>query len=165
MTDGHADRPTASEELACEPGPLPNRRSSSADTDRSNLERRAFAAVALAAWIAVAVLSLVPGHDRPHTGIPGDLEHAVAYAFTALATSMAWPRTRGLGVVLALTIMSGAFEICQLWIPGRGASALTWIISSLSAGVGARLAPAVLRLAGSARMRRGVKAGRKPTGQ
>jgi VanZ family protein len=116
--------------------------------------RRAAAAIALVAWIAVAVLSLVPGHDRPHTGIPGDLEHALAYALTALATSIGWPRTRGVAVVLALTTMSGAFEVCQLWIPGRGASALTWIISSLSAGVGARLAPAVLRLAGSVRMRR-----------
>jgi VanZ family protein len=163
MTRSPADCSPASEGAVCEPGSLPAGRW--ADMDRSNLARRAFAAIALAAWIAVAVLSLVPGHDRPHTGIPGDLEHALAYAFTALATSIGWPRARGLGVVLALTIMSGAFEVCQFWIPGRGSSALTWIISSLSAGLGARLAPTVLRLAGSVRMHRGLKVDRQPTGQ
>jgi len=134
-------------------------------TDRLSLVRRAFAVLALAAWIALAVLSLVPGHDRPHTGLPGNLEHALAYALTALATTIGLPRARGVAVVLALTIMCGAFEIFQLWIPGRGASGMTWIISSLSAGVGARLAPAVLRIVGSVRMRKGLNVDRQPTGK
>jgi VanZ family protein len=134
-------------------------------TDRLSLVRRASAVLALAAWIALAVLSLVPGHDRPHTGLPGNLEHALAYALTALATTIGLPRARGVAVVLALTIMCGAFEIFQLWIPGRGASGMTWIISSLSAGVGARLAPAVLRIAGSVRMRKGLNVDRQPTEQ
>jgi hypothetical protein len=41
----------------------------------------------VATWLCVAlliVLSLVPGPDRPHTGIAGQSEHFIAYAGTGM---------------------------------------------------------------------------------
>ena len=36
--------------------------------------------------VAIAVLSLVPGSLRPHTGLPGQMEHALAYGLTGMGS-------------------------------------------------------------------------------
>jgi hypothetical protein len=38
--------------------------------------------------LAIIVLSLVPGAYRPHTGLPGQAEHFIAYCSTALALTL-----------------------------------------------------------------------------
>jgi hypothetical protein len=51
----------------------------------------------LAAWgavVTIAVLSLVPGELRPHTGAPGYLEHVTVYFITAILLSHGYPRFR-----------------------------------------------------------------------
>jgi hypothetical protein len=45
------------------------------------------AALGIAPWLCIltiAVLSLVPGQARPHTWLPGQVEHFLAYFITAL---------------------------------------------------------------------------------
>ena len=51
----------------------------------------AFRWLAIACLLAIAVLSLVPGDDRPHTGYSGNIEHLVAYVGTAFFTSAFLP--------------------------------------------------------------------------
>ena len=51
----------------------------------------------LAAWagiLAITVLSLVPGQERPHTGLSGLTEHFLAYACTGFAISFGYLRLR-----------------------------------------------------------------------
>jgi hypothetical protein len=48
---------------------------------------------AVAGWLAVliiAILSLVPGNLRPHTVLPGPLEHTLAYALTGAALAFGY---------------------------------------------------------------------------
>jgi VanZ family protein len=101
---------------------------------------------AVCAWIALAVLSLVPGAERPHTGAPGNVEHAVAYALTGWVTAVAlWRAHRGY-IAAALILAAAAFEVCQIWIPGRGAAVDNWLASSFGAVIGVVAACALTRL-------------------
>jgi len=79
----------------------------------------------IAGWAGIAaitILSLVPGSERPHTGFPGQAEHFAAYACTGLALGLAYLGLRErLAFWFGLATASGAFEILQIWIPGRHA--------------------------------------------
>src|SRR5215210_6747119 len=96
----------------------------------------ALRAATVCAWLLLAVLSLLPGSERPHTGAPGNAEHMLAYALTALATGLAFDRTRPSYIVAALVLLAGAFEMCQIWIPGRGSALDNWLASGLGAVIG-----------------------------
>ena len=94
----------------------------------------------VASWVALsllAILSLVPGEWRPHTGYPGHAEHFVAYFLTALPMGLAWPsrRTRARSVAY-LSACAGAFEILQNFSPGRGPAVSDWAFSSAGAACG-----------------------------
>jgi VanZ family protein len=79
----------------------------------------------IAGWTGIAaitVLSLVPGSERPHTGLPGQAEHFAAYACTGFALSLAYLGLRERLIFwFVLATASGVFEILQIWIPGRDA--------------------------------------------
>jgi VanZ family protein len=101
--------------------------------------------VAFAGWLAIAVLSLVPGQERPHTGFSGISEHFAAYALVAgcyfLAVTDRKQRLYFAGFVIAA---SAIFEICQLYVPGRRGEILG--VLSAAAGVGfAALAASIAR--------------------
>ncbi|HMF06603.1 MAG TPA: VanZ family protein [Methylocella sp.] len=69
---------------------------------------------------AITILSLVPGSERPHTGLPGHAEHFAAYACTGFALSVAYLGLRERLIFwFGLAMASGVFEILQRWIPGR----------------------------------------------
>jgi VanZ family protein len=104
-----------------------------------------FRSAAICAWILLAVLSLVPGAERPHTGAPGNVEHAIAYALTGWVTTLALSRARRSYIAAALIAVAAMFEVCQLWIPGRGAAVDNWLASSFGAIIGVAAANAFSR--------------------
>ncbi|WP_407339356.1 VanZ family protein [Methylocapsa polymorpha] len=87
--------------------------------------------------LAIIVLSLLPGSDRPHTGLPGKAEHFIAYCFTASALAFGF-RSRASWVVIAIgvTLLAGSMEILQLWVPGRHSDIGDAFVSSLGGLLG-----------------------------
>jgi len=100
------------------------------------------------AWAAVAlltVLSLVPGHWRPHLVASGHVEHFIAYFLTSSAFVLAYRGwTKAVLTALCLSSYSGIMEIMQLSIPGRHGQLSDFLISSTGACVGAALLSIVL---------------------
>lgn len=99
----------------------------------------------------LVVLSLVPGTYRPHTGAPGDVEHLLAYGLTATATALAlgWRSPfQIVAIVLGLLVLASGLEVAQLFVPGRGASWETAIVSGFGGLCGVVLGAGLLRAAG-----------------
>jgi hypothetical protein len=89
------------------------------------------------AILAIAVLSLVPGELRPHTGASGYFEHFTAYFLTAMVLTLAYRgRVAAVALFACLVIYAGALETGQLWIPGREARIADFATSSLGSLVG-----------------------------
>jgi len=99
--------------------------------------QRTLRLAAIACCVAIAVLSLLPGDARPHTGFPGKLEHFVAYAGTGLVFALGCfePRRR-LAFWLGLGIASGLFEVLQNFVPGRSPSVFDALASILGLSCG-----------------------------
>lgn len=97
----------------------------------------------LAGWVGfglIVVISLVPGSQRPHTGMPGQMEHFIAYLMTALAYGYGCLQLRKrLTWLVFLSAASAFFEAIQLFIPGRTGQAIDWAASSFGACVGTLL--------------------------
>ncbi len=107
---------------------------------------------AVAGWLGVliiAVLSLVPGDLRPHTILPGPLEHMLAYALTGAALGFGY---RHLGSRLlclgGLSFGSVVFEILQADVPGRSSSAVDVLASSSGVALGILLGAVLATLDG-----------------
>jgi VanZ like family len=91
-------------------------------------------------WITLAMLSLVPGRDRPHLGISANFEHLLAYALAGFVTRLVLRRTASRWQFLAFSGAAAFFEVCQIWIPGRAAGFDNWAASSVGALIGIVLA-------------------------
>jgi hypothetical protein len=77
--------------------------------------------------LAIIVLSLVPGIDRPHTALPG----VIAYYSTAFAFALGFrSKASRVGIALGLAQLAGSMEILQLWVPGRHSAILDAVVSS-----------------------------------
>jgi hypothetical protein len=105
----------------------------------------------MAGWAAIAaitILSLVPGSERPHTGLPGPAEHFAAYACTGLALSLAYLGLRERLIFwFGLATASSVFEILQRRIPDRDAEMQDALVSSFGLTTGLVLgAMAAVRL-------------------
>jgi VanZ family protein len=111
----------------------------------------------LARWLSVAavvtltVLSVLPGYDRPHTGASGNLEHFVAYAITANLLAVGFPALRAWRIIACLSVAAAAFEVLQIWIPGRTAGPDNWIASTAGALIGASMVVVFVRHGGATR--------------
>ncbi|WP_374545276.1 VanZ family protein [Rhodoblastus sp.] len=94
----------------------------------------------VAGWIGlglILIVSLVPGPERPHTGLSGQMEHTIAYLMTATAYSWSSSRLQERLAWLAfLSAVSGGLEVCQLVIPGRNGQVIDWAASSFGASIG-----------------------------
>jgi VanZ family protein len=91
--------------------------------------------------VAFAVLSLVPRQLRPHTGLPGPLEHMAAYAIAgALLTVCYQKRSQPFIVAVALSLYAATLEIAQIWVPGRNPKFIDFAASSAGALIGPALA-------------------------
>lgn len=108
-------------------------------------ETRIWTILAVATWLVITVLSLLPGNERPHTGYGGNIEHMVAYVGSAGLTALAFRRAPLIWMVLPFSMASVVFEIAQLYIPGRSSGFDNWFASTLGALVGALLARWLVR--------------------
>ena len=112
---------------------------------------------ALGCMALIAVLSLLPAEDMVRTGAGGHIEHAAAYAGTALLAGLGY-RARGPGrIAAALVAYAAALELLQDLSPGRRSAIGDWLASSggVLLGIGvAHLAPVFTRWTATA-MRRG----------
>ena len=88
----------------------------------------------------IIVLSLVPGSYRPHTGAPGNLEHFVAYALTALVLAWGWRSpAQWVGIIITLFLLASGLELAQSLVPGRSGHWMTAVVSGFGAIAGASL--------------------------
>jgi VanZ family protein len=118
-------------------GPARPSRQSCVGADGSLRGRSAFRAqifarpVAFACVAAISILSLVPGAERPHTGMPGRAEHFIAYAGTGFFVALGYVGRRQRGVAwIGLAAASGLFELLQNFVPGRSPSFFDALASS-----------------------------------
>jgi VanZ family protein len=93
--------------------------------------------VGSACVVVLIVLSVLPADERPHTGFPGQMEHAAAYFGTAIFLAFGYPTARGRIATIALLVgLAAALEMIQLLIPGRNSQVIDWYASSFGAGFG-----------------------------
>jgi VanZ family protein len=95
----------------------------------------------VATWLCViliVVLSLVPGQDRPHTGLAGHGEHFIAYAGTGMIAMLSYHRP--LWTIVGLSLLSSVLEILQNFVPGRSPAVLDMIFSSAGGTTGVGMA-------------------------
>ena len=105
--------------------------------DFSTFLMRAARVAGFAGIAAITILSLLPGSERPHTILPGQVEHFIAYACTGFALSLGYPGLRERLVFwAALGTASGVFEILQRWIPGRSCEIEDAVVSTLGLSTG-----------------------------
>jgi VanZ family protein len=98
--------------------------------------------------LSIAVLSLVPGYLRPHTGAPGSIEHFAAYLLVSGAFALGLRSERLiLAVALALMGAAGLFELIQIDIPGRNPGLTGFMASSIGVWMGLVLAGSYRTLA------------------
>lgn len=103
----------------------------------------------LAAWGCVgllAILSLLPAEEMTRTSLGGHVEHAMAYAGTALLARLGYPQRRFGWTVLALVIYAGCLEYLQHFAVGRSPAVEDWLASSMGVLFGARAAHWVSRV-------------------
>ena len=101
-------------------------------------------ALGIAAWFCVvllAVLSLLPATEMARTGFSGKLEHATAYAGTALLLCLRYGRP--VRIAASLVGYAVALELLQGVSPGRTPALLDWLASSSGSLLGAVAAWAV----------------------
>ena len=102
--------------------------------------------------LTIIVLSLVPGVDRPHTGLPGEAEHFIAYCSTGTAFALGfWSIGPRVVIALGLTLLAGSMEILQMWVPGRHPAIVDTVASSMGGLLGIALGGLLLGLAAQAR--------------
>jgi hypothetical protein len=107
-----------------------------------------FRVAGLACIVALIVLSLVPGTERPHTGLPGQIEHFIAYCGTAGLLGLGYlTATARFGIAATLALLAVVLEIAQLWIVGRHSQFIDFAASSAGACAGI-LAVAVMDRSG-----------------
>lgn len=104
---------------------------------------------------AIVVLSLLPGSQRPHSGLPGPAEHFISYSCTAFALSFSFRAVSSrIAIAVGLACLAATMEALQHWSPGRHAAIVDAVASS-SGGVfgilaGAMIYDAVNRIANGA---------------
>src|SRR6516164_2399961 len=96
----------------------------------------------IAAWVltaAIIILSLVPPGLRPETSAPHSLEHFTIYAATGFAFGLGYKQRHDLLAIL-LVVSTGCIEIAQLFVPGRHARLIDFIIDAIAACMGLAIA-------------------------
>ena len=98
---------------------------------------RLWTATGCAGWLAIMVLSLVPGSSRPHSGASGLHEHFAAYALVGAAFGAGLLRLKQRVLVAAgLTLTAAALEILQAYVPERNAEFAGFISGAAGALAG-----------------------------
>ena len=101
------------------------------------------AAWSLAFLIAlIALLSVVPPSYRPVTAAS---EHLAIFLSTGLSFGVAYP-ARPWVLAIGLASFCGATEIAQLWVPGRHARLVDFLVDAAAACIGVGMACVASRL-------------------
>ena len=99
----------------------------------------------IVAWVltaAIVILSLVPPTLRPETSAPHSVEHFAIYVATGFAFGLGYKHRHDLLAIL-LVISTGCIEIAQLFVPGRHARLIDFIIDAIAACMGLAIASLV----------------------
>jgi VanZ family protein len=95
--------------------------------------------------VLLAVLSLLPAQDMARTGLPGWVEHFVAYVGSAAITMAGYGATRGaVQIIGAYWVYAAVLEYLQHFSPGRHPAIGDFAASAFGALCGG-LAVALLR--------------------
>ena len=102
-------------------------------------DRPPFRVLRPVAWgcvVLLAVLSLLPAEEMVRTSLGGHIEHATAYAGTALLIGLGYPAWGWRRIAAVLVIYAGVLELLQNFSPGRHPAILDWLSSSIGAMIG-----------------------------
>lgn len=92
-------------------------------------------------WGSIAMLSLLPAANMPHTGVGATHEHWLAYAAVGFSFGSGYLSLRSqLISALAMTLTAMVFELLQNFVPGRDPDISDFVAGSLGAWVGLALA-------------------------
>ncbi len=105
-----------------------------------NATRRIFAALAIGALSVIALLSLLPGDARPHTGASGNIEHFFAYLIAAVFLRLWLESVPVWKLCLAMTCIAAGLELAQFIVPGRNVRLDNWLSSAIGCCCGAAAA-------------------------
>jgi VanZ family protein len=106
-----------------------------------------FRAVGWTCVVAIVMLSLVPGNERPYTGLPGQIDHVIAYCGTAGLLGLGYPTTKvRFEIVAMLALLAAVLEVAQLWVPGRHSQFIDFAMSSGGACLGLSVVAIVDRI-------------------
>lgn len=94
----------------------------------------------------LAILSLPPAEEMARTGLGGHVEHAMAYAGTAVLARLGHPQRKVGWIVLALVAYAGCLEYLQHFAVGRSSAVEDWLVSSMGVLVGSGAAHWVSRV-------------------
>ena len=95
-----------------------------------------------------AVVSLVPGDARPDTGLPGQIDHIIAYCGTAGLLGLGYPAAKlRFGMIVMLVSLAATLEVAQRWIPGRHPQFIDFAASVAGTCLGMLAAMVVHRIA------------------
>ena len=100
-------------------------------------------------WCCVtilAVLSLLPARAMVRTGLPGVVEHFVAYAGSAAIAMASYDASRGsLQIIGGFWVYAGVLEYLQHFSPGRNPTIADFVASAIGATCGGLAVALVLR--------------------
>jgi VanZ family protein len=89
----------------------------------------------------IVVYSLIPQAERLGTGIPGEIEHVLAYGVTGLLLGLSFRSEKGpLWAAMHLAWIACLLEVLQQWAPGRHPRLSDAVISAAAGVLGAALA-------------------------
>jgi VanZ family protein len=99
--------------------------------------------------VSLAVLSLLPAQDMMRTGLPGRLEHFVAYAGSAAIAMASYGVTRGATQIIGgFWVYAGILEYLQHFSPGRDPAIGDFTTSALGALCGGLVTALIRRRLG-----------------
>jgi VanZ family protein len=101
---------------------------------RANLLMTSLRVLTWCCLVLLAILSLLPAQQMVRTGLPGRLEHFVAYAGSAAIAMAGYGASRGaMQIIGGFWAYAGILEYLQHFSPGRHPSIADFAASALGA--------------------------------
>ena len=101
----------------------------------------------VAGWLCIGVLVLlswIPREWEARTGLPGLIEHAIAYCGAAAIFAFAYQDPRRWRLIAGFVALAAVLEVGQLWVPGRTPQVAGFAASSIGAIAGVFLGRAAV---------------------
>ena len=96
----------------------------------------------------ISFYSLIPQTERVETGVPGKLEHVLAYSVTGFLLGLSFRSKKGpLLAVVILSSLASLLEFLQQWAPGRHPRVSDAIVGAGAGALGAVVAAGLRRAA------------------